>query len=881
MDKEQLQSADIHSSYAAQLAPIRLEKSKIGCIIALIFMPLGGLLDFIVYPELAMELTFIRIVGTISVAITYPLHLASFAERRIKLINLSYPMLLTISLCLMINTTDGLNGPYYAGLSMLVLAVSLLLPLTFWEAIIFVLFTILSYVVVGGYRNLDGLQLNLVFNNLYFLVTTGIIAITSSYFAEKARFREFSLTYELDQRNKQLAELDRIKSDFYANISHELRTPLTSILAPVEDALSDAAEDGKSKNRLGIIRNNAYRLLKLVNDLLDVLKLDEKKQSLNKQAVDVEKLLRNITSGLQPVADRKSMVIHQQFNVDHSTVSGDISALEKIFINLLNNAIKFTDAGGKVAVDVSVSDNKLVVTVTDNGVGIAMDQLPRVFDRFHQVDSSATRKHQGTGLGLALVKELTELHSGEIQVRSELGVGTSMTVRLPLIESNESELGQTASEADDRDGIEALHRTANFLASAGPVDSLEPQDLEKDMSQHTDANLLIVEDEPDIRNYLAESLSSAYHIDVASNGKTGLEKITANKPDLVVLDIMLPEVDGLEICRRVKENPDFSQMKVMLLTARTDEQSKLIALRNGADDFLTKPFSTVEIQTRLKNLLKNNRMQKEIAQKNAELSIALRDLKSAQSQLIQSEKLNAIGRLASGLMHEVNNPLNYAFSTFQLLEREPICKDDEGISEMMGVIRDGLERVAQIIKDLKTFAYPNQADTQNDFLLSAAVESAIRFTSRKAYDAEITSTFDGDIVVKGSQSHIVQILVNLLENALDELIAAEIVCKKIDIYVSEIANQDDRIMIHVRDNGPGISEENISNIFDPFFTTKTIGEGMGMGLSIATTIAKNHGGQLSVESALGEYTDFHFDLPKCNDKNHNFSSNQEGKTCVN
>ena len=857
----------LRAVYVEQSAPKRVEQSRVGCILALIFMPLGSSLDFVLYPDLVKELVAIRLFATLLVGFTYPLHLLGFAQRWVKYINLSYPIILALSLCWMINITEGLNGPYYAGLIMLVLAVALLLPLTFKEALFFVLFTVGSYIVFGSLKGLDHVNPSLAFNNLYFLVCTGAIVITSSYFSEKARFREFELAYQLDQRNKQLAEMDRMKSDFYANISHELRTPLTLILAPVEDLLTEKGVDGRVQTQLLYVRENTYRLLKLVNDLLDVLKLEEKKDVLEKQPVEIDGVLGNIISSMEALAARKVIKLSFRTLSGPVHVLGDASALEKILINLINNAIKFTETGGSVSVRLWADRGSALIEITDTGVGIAEADLPNIFDRFHQVDSSATRKHQGTGLGLALVKELTELQNGKVRVESTPGVGTVMTVEFPLLQDTAAQkvvTHKTSEVVPEEDGIETLHRKASFSIAAAQAENFSTvqQNETPNPDEFVGASLLIVEDEPDVRNYLAEALASIYDVDVAFDGEEGLTKIRENKPDLVVLDLMLPKIDGLSVCEKVKQDPACRQTKIMLLTARTDEQSKMTALEHGADDFLTKPFSTIEIKTRLKNLWENSGLQRDLSEKNDSLSIALKELQDTQGQLVQSEKLNAIGRLAAGLLHEVNNPLNFAFGTFQLLEREPKLIEDESIKEMMADIRVGMERIAGIVKDLKAFAYPEKTDMAKVFSLRSVIDSAVRLTSKKTYNTEIEINLENDLALKGSQSHIIQILVNLIENAVDAMTEAGTEKQVISLYVSDDPEHPSRACIHVKDNGPGISAEKIDLIFDPFFTTKDVGAGMGMGLSIATTIINNHGGQLKVESEEGVYTDFRFDLEK-------------------
>jgi len=840
---------DLQKVFEHETEDSRLAQSKIGCLVALFFMPLGAIVDWVTYPDQLAELSTVRFASVILILAIFPLHFVKGAKRHIKPLNLSYPMVIVIAMCVIIMMTDGISGPYYAGLSMLILGVSLLLPLTFPEACFFVLYTIFCYMGFGFFWEQENLQPVSVFNNLYFLCSTGLIATVASYFAERARIREFQLTYELDQRNRELAELDRIKSNFYANISHEFRTPLTLILAPIEDLLASDL-NAKSKNALKHIRDNAYRLLKLVNDLLDVQKLEEKKDFLEQQPVRLNSLLANITSTMQALAERKSINLEYVPATEELVVMGDQSALEKVFINLINNAVKFTEPGGAVRVKVSSSESQCLVEVTDTGPGISEHDLPYIFERFRQADGSDTRKHQGTGLGLALVKELTQLHEGNIQVESELGSGTRMQVNLPVYRGT---LAEAESLERDIDPLQQFHRAADQMV----IDEFDYQPNESTLDRASLPRLLIVEDEPGIREYLSEIFADDYQVTVAKDGAEGLYQAQQSPVDLIILDWMLPKMDGLSICRAIKEDRQLSRIKVLLLTAKSDEKSKLDALANGTDDFLTKPFSTVEIKSRIHNLWNTAQLQRDVEQQNQELQTTLSELKNTQGQLIQSEKLNALGRLSAGLLHEVNNPLSFAFATFQLLEREDSIKNDEYASELMKDIREGMERISQIVKDLKAFAYPETSDLQSEFSLKKVAESAIRFTAAKSSQFEIRNEMP-DWYALGSQSHIVQVIVNLVENSVDAMLDTGVESPQIILSAKRLENG--RIQVRVTDNGPGIPKEIQNKIFDPFYTTKDVGAGLGMGLSICHTIVSNHAGALAIESSDESGTVFTFDL---------------------
>jgi signal transduction histidine kinase len=296
----------------------------------------------------------------------------------------------------------------------------------------------------------------------------------------------------------------------------------------------------------------------------------------------------------------------------------------------------------------------------------------------------------------------------------------------------------------------------------------------------------------------------------------------------------------------------------VLLTARVDEEAKLTALENGADDFLTKPFGKTELLTRLRNLYRASQLENDLRTNNDALSTALLELKQLQSSLIQSEKLNALGSLAAGLLHEINNPLNYTLTAVQLLKMEPALEEDPEIRETVEDIDDGMQRIKDIVSDLRAFAYPSEADKQAMFHFQDVLDTALRFTGAEVRRFTVTQDIHQPDAVIGSHSHVVQVLVNLLTNSVKAMVPPD------DQSGGEIGIrtfvEGDRYYISVSDNGTGMEEDVMQRVFDPFYTTRDVGEGMGMGLSICHTIVANHGGKLTVQSEKGKGSKFTFDL---------------------
>jgi signal transduction histidine kinase len=417
------------------------------------------------------------------------------------------------------------------------------------------------------------------------------------------------------------------------------------------------------------------------------------------------------------------------------------------------------------------------------------------------------------------------------------------------------EEGEDSSESDK---LEALHRLADRRGglSADPLESWSEGST--DVDDRGLPSVLVVEDEPDMRRYLADVLSSEYSVIQARTGSEGLRAATECRPDLVVLDLMLPGMDGLEVCREIRKDPKLGWQRIMLLTARADERSKLNALESGANDFLTKPFSTVEVLTRLRNLLENARLERDLAARNARLEKALKELERTQAQLIQSEKLNALGSLSAGLLHEINNPLNYSLTALQLLGSDPNIQGDELMRDIVGDIKEGMDRIRVIVSDLRAFAYPTEAEKQVAFDLNEALEAALRFTAHELKGIEVINGLPAPALVLGSKSHLTQVLINLLTNAVKAVGA--VADGRVGTIRVQAEERNGRLHVRVSDNGVGMDEKTLGRIFDPFFTTRDVGEGMGLGLSICHTIVSNHQGFLAATSRPGEGSELSFDL---------------------
>lgn len=397
----------------------------------------------------------------------------------------------------------------------------------------------------------------------------------------------------------QQSTLDQLKSRFFANISHEFRTPLTLIMGPLEDFQV-------SKNNQDLIsfvpemHRNSKRLLELINQLLDLSRLDNTQYRIDTARTDIIPFVKQIVHSFSSLAHRKNIDLETEMDsrLKERLISESIhfyfdeDIMEKILANLLSNAFKFTPSGGSILVSMQLPEkekNMLLLKVEDSGIGIPADKLPFIFDRFYQSDDSAIRSFGGSGIGLSLVKELISLHQGSISATSEAGKGTIISCLFPL-----NQKIYTAGKGPD-----GPHTSK--LPFAGVV---EDQETEEDAEKRTGKPMiLLVEDQRDVRKYIREKLTGDFQVTEARNGREGVEKALNDIPDLIVSDVMMPEIDGFELCRKLKTDNRTCHIPIILLTARAEDLDKMAGLETGADAYMIKPFNSRELVIRINGLI--------------------------------------------------------------------------------------------------------------------------------------------------------------------------------------------------------------------------------------------------------------------------------------
>jgi signal transduction histidine kinase/ligand-binding sensor domain-containing protein/DNA-binding response OmpR family regulator len=430
---------------------------------------------------------------------------------------------------------------------------------------------------------------------LWFIRQRGIQKIRRQFAAEKEK-RETQLLIEQERQEvKRMHELDQLKIKFLTNVSHEFRTPLSLIMAPVDKMLTHA--DQEQKQQLNMIEKNARRLLNLVNQLLDFRKMEVQELKLHCKPGDIINFISEISMSFTDIAEEKQIGFIFDTTVESLLTSFDHDKIERILFNLISNAFKFTPAGGQVSVllnvekDGDVGNNaSLEIKVIDTGIGIPIEKQGKIFERFFQHDIPESMINQGSGIGLAITREFVKMHGGEIIVESEPDHGSCFIIRLPVVIYEAQEINLSLNNDVDNE-------------KQNLVTPIESKSAPKQQHANKKTVVLLVEDNDDFRFYLKDNLKDIFFIIEASNGREGWQKALSQHPDMIVSDISMPEMTGIELCKKLKSDKRTSHIPVVLLTALTGEAEQLKGLEIGANDYITKPFNFEILLSKIKNIL--------------------------------------------------------------------------------------------------------------------------------------------------------------------------------------------------------------------------------------------------------------------------------------
>lgn len=774
--------------------------------------------------------------------------------------------------------------------------------------------------------------------------------------------------YEQERRRAEaLAELDRAKTAFFSNVSHEFRTPLTLMLGPLEDLLANPLKNigpGESE-QLELVHRNSLRLLRMVNTLLDFSRIEANRIQANYSPADLAARTEELASLFRAAMERAGLEYIVKCESLPEDVYIDLEMWEKIVLNLLSNAFKFT-LEGKVEVTLRQKDGFAELSVADTGAGIPEHELPRIFERFHRIEGSEGRTHEGTGIGLALVDELVRLHGGTVKVKSRLGKGTRFQVLIPFgrdhlpaerISDSNYEIRGTIGAAPFVQ--EALRWLPDAQQQVDPVlDELEKQELlslnpQADSGKEAKPRIVLADDNRDMREYVQRLLSREYEVSAVCDGEQALVEVLREPPDLVLTDVMMPKLDGFALLDKLRENAATAIIPVIVLSARAGEEAQSEGLEAGADDYLVKPFTARELLARVNAHVSMYRLRTLLMKEEHELrkraeeaeqryrtmldsisegfvfidrdwkvryanerwaeyaamplqnaigrslwelfpGLAKSDFGTAYKQVMETgvsqraeyfypqlerwfqvsvfparngisifaldvtdqhlqrerlmltEKLAATGRLAATIAHEINNPLESVLNLIYLARTSR--SDADKIQQYLATAEKEITRVSHIARHTLGFYRDTSMPTQIEPrpLLDEVLtvyESRLRAAGIKLHvDCSARS------MIKGLRGEFHQVLSNLVSNAIDAIMDHG------EMWITiEDRERDGKpfVYIEVRDNGKGISQENLTRLFEPFFTTKP-NSGTGLGLWVVKQFVDTWGGHISVESTTEE-----------------------------
>jgi signal transduction histidine kinase len=682
--------------------------------------------------------------------------------------------------------------------------------------------------------------------------------------------------YEEERRRAEaLAELDRAKTTFFSNVSHEFRTPLTLMLGPLEELLARQETDGYSDDLrlVDVAYRNGLRLLKLVNSLLDFARIEAGRVQASYEPTDLAALTTDLASSFRSATDKAGLRLTVQCQPLPQPVYVDRDMWEKVVLNLISNAFKFT-LEGEIAVRLESSHHGAMakLTVHDTGTGIPLQEMPRLFERFHRVEGARGRTHEGTGIGLALVQELVKLHGGSIFVESELGSGSTFTVHVPFGTAHlpPDQVGAVSTGASTATRAEAyVDEALGWLPANGQqkiADTSRPSYLAPVslLDGGTKASLrgrvLLADDNADMRDYVSRLLSSHFEVAAVSDGKEALDHALNDPPDLILSDVMMPGLDGFALLKALRTEPSTSTLPVILLSARAGEESRVEGIEAGADDYLVKPFTARELLARVTTHLAMSRLRRQAAERERELR---QDAEAAREQATSA--VEALRRANSDLeqfafsaSHDLQEPLRMVSTFSQLLQMKYAGKLDQQADTIIGHCVEGATRMGRMIRDLLEYTRAASiSETLPDRVsLEGALEEALRNLQASIEESQASVTHDPLPDLEVEAVHLQQIFQNLVSNAIKYRSA-----QPPRIHIGAVLTGG-VWEFSVQDNGIGIEPRYKDQVFGLFkrLHSRSRYSGTGLGLAICKKLVERYGGRIWVESQLGAGSTFFFTL---------------------
>lgn len=703
--------------------------------------------------------------------------------------------------------------------------------------------------------------------------------VNAARLSEERRVKLESAHAELQSLYIQVKQLDLAKTRFFANVSHELRTPLALILGPAERMLGEPGLTPGQRRQMESISRNGKSLLKQVNDMLEIAKLEAGKVELRAVCLDVAPWFRRVSAQFEQAAEQRQ--IDYRIEAPDSLVTEtDPDMLERVLVNLLSNAFKFTPPQGRIEARLEAKDAELVICVADSGPGIRDDQHTAIFERFHQVDECSgkdSHKLGGTGLGLAIVKEYVQLHGGSIGVASVPGHGATFTARLPLRAPVAVAEGPQALPRDP--SLDIAFDTA--LRELTPQASGDGSDMVFPFSAGW-PTVLVVEDNREMRAFVGRTLSLAYNVVTAADGQEGLERALALRPDLLVTDLMMPRMGGEQLVNALRARSEFNSVPIMLLTARDDDELRVRLLKSGAQDYLSKPFLPQELLARAENLVTLKRagdtlreellsasgdvegLANELALKHRQLQIALDSAEVAREQLERASQVKS--HFLGMISHELRTPLSTIRLNAQLLARARPAP----LPGMPDTPDPRIDRLMRAAKQMSTLVEGLLEYTRAESARVAARPESVDLEAlaRDVVEAHAENAHPGlHLVMEPPPQDLPPLVTDprLLRVVMSNVVSNALKFTPQGSVTVRLASARGWHSFEVADTGVGIAPADMARIFLPFEQLEPVQRksipGVGLGLALVKTIVDNLGGMVEVVAPLGSGCTFRVLLP--------------------
>ena len=675
---------------------------------------------------------------------------------------------------------------------------------------------------------------------------------------EKLERREHERTLLYDQ----LHRLDQLKTKFFANVSHELRTPLALILGPLEKFLSSGDVSAGQRRALEPVARAAQLLLKHVNDLLDVATLEAERMKVHFAKVDLAALLRQTAGNFDGLAQDRG-VSYAVTTPEEVIAEIDADKVQRILINLLSNAFKFTPRGGRICCELGAAREgrggaTASITVSDTGPGVPAEVRPLIFERFFQAEAPTTRRFGGTGLGLAIASDFVALHGGAITVAETPGGGATFVVELPA-------RAPAGTDVKPAPAAHHLARRASEMAADAAL-TLELEDGEPAAPRSSSENLrsdaplvLVVEDNAAMNRFISESLGDTYRVETAFDGREGLEKAIRLCPDIVVTDVMMPHVSGEQLLTELQGRPELRDIPVVVLTAKADDELRVLLLRQGASDYLTKPVALEEMRQRVATLVAVKRsrdlLREQLATHETNLeelvkTLALRQRETEAARADAEAASRSKDEFLTTLSHELRTPLTPICGWTRMLRMKTL--DDAQTTHALDVIDRSISAQQQTIEELLAVSRALTGKIRLEVrplqlagIVHAAVDALRPAAAAKGVEIHVAFAADARVVVVGDPDRLRQALWNVLSNAVKFTAAPG----RVDV---ELTRRDDRAEVVVRDSGEGIEPDVLPHVFERFGqadgTSTRKHRGLGLGLNVARHLLEMHGGTISAAS---------------------------------